>query len=134
MMRLVNTHSAAMKPARDMGSPAVQIENDDPRWVFAMRVRAAIEYQVVDEQAIARLLDQASAIGLNPMQARAIMGIIQDATQRGGIDTRAHREIASVPVNEAARAADDLSDRARWIAFGMLFVWALLIAGLMQLV
>lgn len=132
MMRLVNNDEPMM---REDNTPSIvtRIDPHDPRWVFAMRARLSIEYQILDDDKIERLIKQAGGIGLNPIQARAIIGIVEDATQRGGIDRMAHQQISSVPF-DASSEQEGLSDRARWLTFGVLFAWALMIAGVMQVV
>lgn len=110
-----------------------RLDINDPRWVFAMRARLSIDYEILDSEAMDRLIRQAQRIGLNPIQARAIIAIIEAATMRGGIDQVAQQQILSVSTDDAAEK-DALSDRARWLTFGALFAWALLIAGVMQVV
>ncbi len=78
-------------------------------------------------------MESAARIGLSPMQAEAIVGIVEDASNRGGIDRVAHDQIMALP-EIADTNADGLSERARWMTFGMLFAWALMVAGIMQVV
>lgn len=131
LMRLVNTADRAL-PKRTIPSSSPNVEINDPRWVFAMRARLSIEYQILDEETVARLISQAKAIGLNQMQARAIIGIVEDATVRGGMDSIAHKQLMDVPATESSDH-EGMTDRARWLTFGVLFAWALLIAGVMQI-
>lgn len=109
------------------------IAADDPRWSFAMRARLVIERQPLNTRAMDRLMESAARIGLSPMQAEAIVGIVEDAFNRGGIDRIAHDQIMALPENTDTNA-DGLSERARWMTFGMLFAWALMVAGIMQVV
>lgn len=109
------------------------MRSDDPRWVFAMRARLTLDRGIDSNDTIARLIEQGMSMGLNSMQIRAIIGIIEQANARGGFDLIAHDEIMRLPEAESD-ACNTLSDRARWITFGALFAWALLIAGLMQII
>jgi len=72
-------------------------------------------------------------MGLGSMQSQALIGIVERADDRGGIDTAARDEIMLVPHSNDG-VSGDLSNRVRWLVFGVLFSWALLIAGLMQVV
>lgn len=131
-MRLVNTADHVLHE-RTILSSRSNIDVNDPRWVFAMRARLSIEYQILDEETVDRLISQAKAIGLNQMQARAVIGIVEDATVRGGMDSIAQKQLMDVPATESSDQ-EGMTDRARWLAFGVLFAWALLIAGVMQIV
>lgn len=106
---------------------------DDPRWVFAMRARLVLERPQLQIGQIEALKDLGLKTGLNPMQICSIIGTIERAIQRGGFDLIAHEEIMRVPecMGDGVQA---LTPRARWITFGVLFAWALSVAGIMQLV
>ncbi|MFG0315413.1 MAG: hypothetical protein ACF8LL_14655 [Phycisphaerales bacterium] len=106
---------------------------NDPRWIFAMRARLVLERQQVQIGQIEALKDLGHKSGLNPMQISSIIGTIERAIQRGGFDLIAHEEIMRVPecTGDGMQA---LTPRARWITFGVLFAWALSVAGIMQLV
>ncbi len=106
---------------------------DDPRWVFAMRARLTLDSGKASDDVYERLIERGRAGGLNAFQANSIIGIIERANLRGGFDLIAHNEIMRVP-GTTTSGVDSLSTRARWITFSALFVWALLIAGLMQIV
>lgn len=121
-----------MLPGGNTPSQPDLIKSDDPRWVFAMRARLVLDRGVESNESIARLVEQGMSMGLSNMQIRAIIGIIEQANQRGGFDLIAHDEILRLPEVES-ESSNILSERARWITFGLLFGWALLIAGLMQL-
>lgn len=117
--------------------PASHVSHDtqlnDPRWIFAMRARLVLERSQVQIGQIEALKDLGLKSGLNPMQISSIIGTIERAIQRGGFDLIAHEEIMRVPecMGDGMHA---LTPRARWITFGVLFVWALSVAGIMQLV
>ena len=126
-----DTHDAL--PSVNTPAQTERILPDDPRWVFAMRARLAISSGAHSNEDMRQLVEQGMKQGLSVMQIRAIIGVLERAVQRGGFDLIAHDEIMRIP--EVDRdAAQPLSDRARWIVFGALFAWALMIAGLMQLV
>ena len=103
----------------------------DPRWIFAMQVRLKLESDAQTD--LDTLVEQGNRFGLNPMQSKLIIGIVDRAMQRGGFDSMVHQELERVPENTHDGIAA-LTTKSRWIVFGTLFVWAFAIAGLMQLV
>lgn len=104
----------------------------DPKWVFAMRVRLILESDASMEPH--NMIEQGARSGLNPMQSRLVIGIVERALERGGLDSVAHQELDRVPSFNIEDGIAVLSTRSRWLVFGALFAWALGIAGLMQLV
>lgn len=131
-LRLVNAHHAPL-PAHHAraGSDRFSdtISRDDTRWVFAANVQMRLEYgHDGDHQSI---IDTGHRMGLSDLQSRAIIAIVEEARARGGLDRSAMRQLLEVPAPDNGH---ELSDRARWLTFGVLFAWALLIAFLMQLV
>ncbi len=104
----------------------------DPKWVFAMRVRLILESDASMEPH--KMIEQGARSGLNPMQSQLVIGIVERALERGGLDSVAHQELECVPNNSIEDGIAALSTRSRWIVFGALFAWAFAIAGLMQLV
>lgn len=131
-MRLVNINAKTM-PELTTRTDQQDMDVDDPRWIFAMRARICIEYNTLDDNTMEYLVRQGSNIGLGLMQSRAIIAIIQDASLRGGFDQTAQQQILHVPFEDATWNAS-MSDRTRWLTFGALFAWAMIIAGLMQFV
>ena len=123
----------AVRNANKPAGTAYSTQLDDPRWVFAMRARSVLEREYVQIQQIDSLQEQAARLGLSPMQINAIIGSIERSIQRGGFDRMAHDEIMDLP-EASSDGVQELSTKARWITFSVLFVWALSIAGLMQLV
>lgn len=137
-LRLVNTQHVSL-PAHHRAEAAERfsdtLSRGDVRWLYAVRVQTVIDRgfglgRPCDRQA---MVDAGERMGLSDMQSRAIIGIVEDAQTRGGLDRRAAESLLAVPVPESGPTVE-LSDRARWMVFGVLFGWALLIAGLMQLV
>jgi hypothetical protein len=113
--------------------PSLNTQSDDPRWVFAMRVRLAVESGPITTDLLDNLHQVANRLGMSPMQGQAIIGCVERAHARGGFDRIAHNEIMQIPAANG-NGIHALSSRARWITFGVLFAWALSIAGLMQIV
>ena len=109
------------------------IAGDDPRWLFAIRVQ--IQYGPSKPiQSIGQyndLLDVGAGMGFSDMYARVIVWIVEEAQLRSGLDRTAMIELMEIPSPESS---NELSSRGRWITFGVLFGWSLMIAGLMQLV
>jgi len=70
-------------------------------------------------------------MGFSDMYSRAVVGIVENAQLRGGLDSLAMDELADIP---SPNTNHELTNRGRWITFGVLFSWSLVIAGLMQLV
>lgn len=103
----------------------------DPRWVFAMRIRSRIESDQSKEYR--EMIDEGKQHGLSPMQSGLIIGIVERAHERGGIDSIAYEEVQIVP-DHIHDGIAMLSNRSRWIVFGALFAWAMTVAGLMQIV
>lgn len=103
----------------------------DPRWVYAMRVRLSLESNPTPD--LEDLVEQGHRLGLSPLQAKLVIGIVERALVRGGFDSLVHQELERVPeITHEGIAA--LTTKSRWIVFGALFMWAFAIAGLMQLV
>lgn len=79
------------------------------------------------------MIDEGKQHGLSPMQSGLIIGIVERAHERGGIDSIAYEEVQIVP-DHIHDGIAMLSNRSRWIVFGALFAWAMTVAGLMQIV
>ena len=97
-----------------------------------MRVRMTLDANPSSEAQ--NMIHEGTRFGLNPMQSKLVIGIVERARARGGFDSIAHQELERVPdcANEDGIAV--LSTKSRWIVFGALFAWAFAIAGLMQIV
>jgi len=108
---------------------------DDPRWLFAARVQISLNgsNRTPTQGQFDDLLDIAQHAGFSDMHARAIVGIVEEAQRRGGLDVIAMNALMRIPT-PASDTDPELSQRARWITFGALFAWSLMIAGLMQFV
>jgi len=137
-LRLVNGPDAVMAPinaggANDAFSDAMA--PGDRRWLFAARVQAVLQSGIAlaPEDNWQAVVEAGEQMGLNVFQCRSIVHIVEDAQSRGGLDTIAMRELLSVPEPDADDD-DELPARVRWTVFGVLFCWALLVAGLMQVV
>jgi hypothetical protein len=110
------------------------IDRFDTRWVFAARVQIALDRDQVLDSASDRhdLVCQAQQMGLSSMSAVAIFDVVENAQKRGGLDRMAMNSLSRIP--GAREVESELSNRARWLVFGVLFGWALLIAAIMQVV
>ena len=73
-----------------------------------------------------------SRLGFSEFASRSIIDITENAQLRGGLDHSAKNALLGVPLPTALD--HELSNKARWMVFGVLFGWALLIAGVMQMV
>lgn len=126
----INPHGAV--PAHHSASePAAAPQLDDPRWVFAMRVRSVIERgQGIDYE---QMHGWGHQVGLSPIFCDAIIGAVERATKRGAPDGLMVEEIMQVPV-PAQDGIGSLTTRSRWIVFSALFAWAFVVAGVMQVV
>jgi len=111
------------------------INRDDPRWLFATRVQItlALSNRTPSQGQFDDLLDIAEHAGFADIHARAIIGIVEEAQFRGGLDSITMHALLDIPSPDPSPDGE-LSTRARWITFGALFAWSLMIAGLMQLV
>lgn len=132
MLRLAHT-PGQMLHKRHRPSQTDSLHAGDPRWVFAVLVRLEIERGTLSEGSHDRLLLSGERMGLGPMQAQALIAITREAMARGGFDSTTRAAILSVPAPTDG-AHGELSDRTRWMVFGALFCWALMVAGLMQIV
>lgn len=131
-LRLINTQRSPLPAHHAPGDTerfSDSITRDDVRWVFAANVQMRLEHGNGEHHQ--GMIDTGHRMGLSDMQSRAIIGIVEDAVTRGGLDRTAMRELLAVPASDSSH---ELTDRARWLTFGVLFAWALLIAFLMQLV
>lgn len=127
----VQSTQQAMRDKRTASADTGYIAQiDDPRWVFAMRVRSRIESARNKEYE--SMIDEGRQHGLSPMQSGLIIGIVERAHDRGGIDAVAYDEIREVP-DSFHDGITALSMKSRWIVFSALFLWAFAIAGLMQI-
>lgn len=134
-LRLVNA-PGALSPGRNAGgeerSLSAPLPHDDLRWIYAARIQLALNHgpSLLAGESMLSLLRAGQRLGLSEDSARTVIGIVVDAQARGGLDRRAMSELSTVP----EPFAPELSARTRWIVFGLLFTWALSIAGLMILV
>ena len=132
MLRLTHD-SGALLPKRNTGGEWEPLAANDPRWIFAVLVRIELDRGSLSNETRDRLFVAGERLGLGILQVNALIAIAQCAHERGGFDSISREEILSVP--ESSRSgAGELSDRSRWLVFGVLFCWALMIAGLMQMV
>ena len=97
-----------------------------------MRARLAVEQSKGTVTDYSDMDKAAHMLGLSPMHASAIIGSVERAHRRGGFDHIAMKEVMSVDVPETD-IMHAMTNKSRWITFGVLFAWALTIAGLMQL-
>lgn len=130
MMRLSN-NASSMLPKHNTSHQTHPLQRTDPRWLLAMRAQLAHQCGECTQAQDVMLVEQGLKLGLNPMQSRAILSIVESAMNRGGLDNMAHDAISMVPEVDVNH---ELSEKARWLTFGVLFLWALAIAGMMQLV
>lgn len=135
-LRLVNTqhsvlHTDHTQTEGNQFSDAIAC--DDPRWLFATRVQMVFSCsnRIQSLGQYNDLLETAIGMGFSDMHARAMVGIVEEAQLRGGLDPVAMNELMDIPTPATDH---NLSNRGRWICFGVLFTWSFAIAGLMQLV
>jgi len=109
------------------------LAQNDPRWLFAARVQmvCATANGIHSIGQMNDLVECAVNMGFTDMHARAMVGIVEEAQYRNGLDRCAMDELNAIPLPDAM---DPFSTKARWITFSVLFLWAFSIAGLMQLV
>lgn len=98
------------------------------RWVFAANVQMHLTHG--DGENHSSMIETGRRMGLSDMQSRAIIGIVEQAVARGGLDRAATRQLQTVPAPDTDH---ELSERARWLVLGVLLAWALLVALLMRL-
>ncbi len=138
-LKLVNTQHDALPNDHTKSRPEefsdtiTSITPNDPRWLLATRVQLIFNStnRIRSIGQLEDLLDCGRAMGFADIHARAIVGIVEEAQLRNGLDAIAMDELLQIP---APNAEEEHSDRTRWITFGVLFTWSLMIAGLMQLV
>lgn len=135
-LRLVNTpHDALHNDHTESAEPGFSdtIANSDPRWLFATRIQMmfSTNNRIQSIGQLNDLLSVGTGMGFSDIYARVIVGIVEEAQLRGGLDRVAMSELMAIPTPETEQG---LSDRGRWITFGLLFAWSLAIAGLMQLI
>lgn len=111
------------------------LARNDPRWLFAARVQVGLNgsKRVGSAHEMDQLVEAGLRMGFSDMHSRAIIGVVEGAQQRNGLDRLAMRELGSI-TSSAMMSDPELSTRARWITFGVLFAWAFMIAGIMQFV
>lgn len=107
---------------------------DDPRWVFAARAQIIFSSnnRIPSIGQYDDLMACAESAGFSPIHGQAIVAIVEEAQFRGGLDRVAMEALLRIPAPSVE--SSELSGRARWMTFGVLFVWSMLIAGMMQLV
>ncbi len=135
-LRLINTNQGMMHIHH---IPDLQDESSggmsdiDPRWVFAARVQTALggRPRVQSISQYQELVIRGTKAGFSDLHSKAIIAIAEQAQQRGGLDRITMNELEAIP---AVLQTEAMSNKARWITFGVLFSWSLLIAGMMQIV
>mgnify|MGYP006939815894 CR=1 FL=1 len=135
-LRLVNTqHDALHTSNTDSAESRFSdtIAANDLRWLFATRVQMmfSTKNRIQSIGQLNDLIEVGVGMGFSEMYARVIVGIVEEAQLRGGLDRLAMSELMDIPCPVTEHG---LSNRARWITFGVLFGWSFVIAGLMQLV
>lgn len=107
----------------------------DPRWILATRSQMVFQLgrRVQSMGAIHDLVEIGTRLGFSEFASRSIIDIADSAQLRGGLDHAAKDALLGVPL-PTNQQHTELSPRARWMVFGVLFGWALLIAGAMQMV
>ena len=139
MLKLVNTQHDALpndhaeSRPEEFSDTEPHIAPNDPRWLLATRVQLIFNStnRIRSIGQLEDLLDCGRGMGFSDMYARAIVGIVEEAQLRNGLDHIAMDELLQIPI---PNTEEELSTRTRWITFGVLFTWSLMIAGLMQLV
>lgn len=108
------------------------IKRDDARWTLATRVQLVFSTsRGITPHHCNEIERVATTLGISPMHASLIIGIVERAQLRGGLDAIAMEELLEVP---QARSVTTNHKKARLIGFAVLCVWSILIALLMQLV
>ena len=132
-LRIVNVQHDSLSIHHAQPSCPVRLALDDPRWLFATRVQLTFSdtNRIPSIGQYNDLLETGRGMGFSDMYARTIVGIVETAQLRDGLDSLAMDELADIP---SPNINNELSNRGRWITFAVLFSWSLLIAGLMQLV
>lgn len=107
----------------------------DPRWRFAARVQLVLgsHFKVQNLGQYESLVESAERAGISGIHARAMICIVEDAQVRGGLDHQAMEQLSNIPLPIGGNK-ESMPDRLRWMTFGVLFVWAFAIAGMMQFV
>ena len=131
-LRLGNAAPGVL-PAHDTQTQHEPLSVNDPRWVFVVLVRRELERGPLGECDLDRMIRCGARLGIAPMQARALIAVVEQraGARWAGPDLR--DAILRIPAGNHSPDAE-LSDRARWMVFGVLICWAIMIAGLMQLV
>lgn len=130
-MRLVHGDDAVLTQNNSASfSDSAVIERDDPRWIMAARLQLRIENHLRFhplrgiEGEHSEMIEQCVAGGFSPMHARVIVQIVERACARGGLDGQAMDELLRLPA-----PVRQLKTNHRAIVFGLLGVWAIVIAG-----
>jgi hypothetical protein len=136
-LRLVNTSHRPMSDQTNAPAQSAQPESitrTDPRWLFAARVQVMLSGARTPSIGLLEdLVDTAQRGGFSDMHSRAMIAIVEESQIRNGLDSIAMQELLQIPLPIQSEEPV-LSVRARWMTFGVLFAWSLMIAGLMQLV
>ena len=136
-LRLINTpHDVCTKDHADGAAQAFSdaMAADDPRWVLAARAQIIFHRnnRIPSIGQYDDLMACAESAGFSPIHGQAIVAIVEEAQFRGGLDRIAMEALMRIPAPSVS--SPELSGRARWMTFGVLFAWSLLIAGMMQMV
>ena len=110
------------------------LDISDPRWILATRSQLILQQggRIQSLGPIHDLIDLGTRLGFSEFASRAIIAIVEEAQVRGGLDTIAKNELLQIP--RPSFDDHELSHQAKSMVFGLLFGWALLIAGIMQMV
>lgn len=131
VLRLSNTPHA-MVHTDNAGDGDGQLSVNDPRWVFVVLVRRELELGPLSDRTRDRMVRCGERLGIAPMQARSLIATVERAVGGFGFGADTSDAIRRVSAGNHTPSAE-LSDRARWMVFGVLTCWAVMIAGLMQL-
>lgn len=112
----------------------VHMDQTDPRWQFAARVQMTLgrHHRVQSIGQYEALVEAASQSNISGIHARSMIAMVEDAQSRGGLDYLVMEELLSIPLPNETPSS--LPERLNWMTFGVLFLWAFVIAGMMQFV
>lgn len=107
--RTAAQETAADRVARENASAAALTPND-ARWIFAVRVRTALEggqAAILPPVRRERLVRLATRIGLRPFDANLIVAVVQDSvrTGRNGLDGAVEQRLTLIRPPQTRRSA-----------------------------
>lgn len=130
-LRLVHGDGAVMHEGNTGSfSDSAVIDRNDPRWTMAallqMRIQNHLRLHPLRgiESEHNEMVEQCVTNGFSPMHAQLLVQIVERACARGGLDGQSMGELLCLPMPERR-----LKGNHRAIVFGLLGVWALVIAG-----